>query len=73
MGVLAGVSTLRSLNTGFTKVTDAGVAALARLPHLAALALYAETVTNAALRAAAALPALTSISLSNCYEVQPGS
>ncbi len=70
MGVLAGVTTLRALSTGFTKVSDVGVAALARLPSLAALALYAETVTNAALQAAASLHALTSLSLSNCYEAR---
>lgn len=66
------MSTLRALSTGFTKVSDTGVAALSRLPNLAALALYAETVTNAALRAAASLHALTSLSLSNCYEVRIG-
>lgn len=66
------MSTLRALSTGFTKVSDAGVAMLSRLPNLAALALYAETVTNAALRAAASLHALTSLSLSNCYEARPG-
>ena len=64
-------TSLRTL-TARLEVTDAGVAALATLPHLETLSLSGEGVTDAGVRAAAAMPNLTELELRRCPVTDDG-